>query len=86
MGDQGLPNFNAMAASLHTTSAQQISLATQLERLHNIPALNDRIQIRQALAILETNFEARVSQIHRHLDAMYETYSFLDCITTDFVL
>jgi len=86
MAEHLLPNFNTMATGLHSISAQQISLATQLQRLKNVPALNDRIQIRQALEDLKQGFNKRAYEIHCHLDSMYGKYPFFHCITTYFVL
>jgi len=69
MANQGIPDFNLMAANIQNIAQEQASLAMQVDRMQNLPAFDAEGQILQALAHLVRHLDHRFGQIDLRLAA-----------------
>jgi len=75
MADHAMPDFNAIAADIQIIARAQASIALQLGRMHNSPALGRASQIVQAIEAYSTTLEKRFDELYRRCAAKYGNLS-----------
>lgn len=86
MADLAMPNFTAVAANIRIISQAQASIAIELARMHNSPAVGRAAQIVQAIDEYSATLEKRFDEIYRRCDAKYGKLSLFSVFIFNFYL
>jgi hypothetical protein len=76
---QPAPDFDAIAASMNIISNEHASVALELGRMQNLPALDAGARILDAITELSRRMDERFEELSRRMDERFdETASRLD--------